>query len=113
MQGIGDPLSASDAMEAISTGAKAAGKQEMLRTVYTETAGHCTFSLGEIAAVVDVVKQRLDSGRWPETAPASMNTLARSVAPSAPARFIDYKPNTFLRPLTPQEFSQRASGTFR
>jgi hypothetical protein len=110
MQGIGDPISASDAMDAISKGARAAGKQEMLRTVFTETAGHCTFSSGEIAAAVDVVKQRLDSGRWPDTAPASMNTLARGIAPAAPARFMEYRPNPFLRALTPQEFAQRAAG---
>src|SRR5690606_24983794 len=73
MQGIGDPISSSDAMDAISRGARAAGKQDMLRTVFTETAGHCTFSPGEIAAAVDALKQRLDSGRWPDTDPASMN----------------------------------------
>jgi len=111
MQGIGDPISASDAMDAISKGARAAGKQDLLRTVFTETAGHCTFSPGEIAAVVDVVKQRLDSGRWPETTPASLNTLARRIAPAAAARFIEYRPNPFLRELTPQEFARRAAGT--
>lgn len=111
MQGIGDPISASDAMDAVSKGARAAGKQELLRTVFTETAGHCTFSAGEVAAVIDVVKQRLDSGRWPDTTTASMNTLARRVAPAAPARFIEYKPNPFLRVLTPQEFSRRAANT--
>jgi pimeloyl-ACP methyl ester carboxylesterase len=111
MQGIGDPISASDAMDAITKGAKAAGKQALLRTVFTETAGHCTFSAGEIAAVVDVVKQRLDTGRWPDTAPASMNTLAVRLAPAAPARFIPYRPNAFLRVLTPREFSRRAAGS--
>lgn len=108
MQGIGDPISASDAMDAITRGARAAGRQALLRTAFTETAGHCTFSPGEIAAAVDVVKQRLDSGRWPDTSPAALNALARRIEPAAPARFIDYKPNTFLRLLTPQEFSRRA-----
>jgi len=111
MQGIGDPISSSDAMDAISRGARAAGKQDMLRTVFTETAGHCTFSPGEIAAAVDALKQRLDSGRWPATDPASMNALAMRIAPAAAARFIPYRPNTFLRFLTPAEFSRRAGGS--
>ncbi|HXC60374.1 MAG TPA: hypothetical protein VN645_13755 [Steroidobacteraceae bacterium] len=110
LQGIGDPISASDAMDAIVKGAKAAGKQTLLRTAFTETAGHCTFSSAEIAAVVDVVKQRLDSGHWPDTSPASLNALARRIAPDAPARFIDYRPNPFPRLLTPQEFKRRAAG---
>lgn len=109
MQGLGDPISASDAMDAITRGARAAGKQELLRTVYAETAGHCTFSPGEIAAVVDVVRQRVETGRWPDTAPASMNGLAAGIAPNAPARFISYQPNPFLRFLTPEEFSRRAA----
>ncbi len=111
MQGIGDPISASDAMEAISRGARAAGKEQSLRTVFTETAGHCTFSSGEIAAVLDVMRQRLESGRWPETSPASLNALAKGISPAAPARFIEYKPNPFLRVLTPQEFANRSAGT--
>ena len=111
MQGIGDPISASDAMDAISKGARAAGKQQLLRTAFTETAGHCTFSAGEIAAVVDVVKQRLDSGRWPDTSPASLNALAKQIAPAAPARFIPYQANPFLRVLTPKEFSRRAAAS--
>jgi pimeloyl-ACP methyl ester carboxylesterase len=113
MQGIGDPISASDAMSALNKGARAAGKQDLLRMVYTETAGHCTFSPGEIAAVVDVVKQRLDSGRWPDTAPASMNSLARTAAPAAPARFIEYQANPFLRELTPKEFARRSEAPAR
>ncbi len=110
LQGIGDPISASDAMDAISRGARSAGKAPLLRTVFTETAGHCTFSPGEIAAVVDVVKQRLDTGRWPDTSPASLNALSKRLAPAEPARFIDFKPNVFTRLLTPQEFERRAAG---
>jgi hypothetical protein len=69
MQGIGDPISASDAVDALVKGARAAGKGDLLRTVFAETAGHCSFSSGEIVAVLDVVKQRLDTGRWPDTGP--------------------------------------------
>jgi hypothetical protein len=109
MQGIGDPISASDAMTAIVNGAKAAGKSSLLRTAFTETAGHCSFSPGETAAVVDVMKQRLESGRWPDTSPNALNALARRIAPEAPARFLDYRPNPFLRELTPREFSRRTA----
>jgi hypothetical protein len=42
-----------------------------------------------------------------------MNTLAKCIVPAAQARFIDCKPNPFLRVLTPQEFSKRAAGTAR
>lgn len=113
MQGIGDPISASDAMGAITRGAQAAGKAHLLRTAFTETAGHCMFSPGEIAAVVDVVKQRLDTGRWPRVTPAALNALAKRIAPQSPARFIDYAPSPFLRTLTPREFALRSGSERR
>lgn len=113
MQGIGDPISASDAMSAITRGAQAAGKSQLLRTAFTETAGHCTFSAGEIAAVVDVVKQRLDTGRWPDVSPAALNALALRLSPQSAARFIAYTPNPFLRTLTPREFARRSGSNDR
>jgi pimeloyl-ACP methyl ester carboxylesterase len=108
MQGVGDQISAPAAVDAIEKGAKAAGKADLLRQVFTETAGHCTFSPAETAAVVEVMKQRLATGRWPDTSPAAMNALAKSIAPAAPTRFISYRADPFVRLLTPDEFAQRA-----
>jgi pimeloyl-ACP methyl ester carboxylesterase len=111
MQGIGDQISVPAAVDALAKGAKAAGKSDLLRLTFTETAGHCAFSPAETAAMVDVMRQRLETGKWPDTSPAAMNALARSIAAAAPARFIEYRPDPFLRFLTPGEFYRRSGGT--
>jgi pimeloyl-ACP methyl ester carboxylesterase len=108
MQGVGDEISAPAAADAIARGAKAAGKSDLLRQTFTETAGHCTFSPAETAAVVEVMKERLETGKWPDTSPAAMKARALAIVPTGPARFISYSPDPFLRFLTPREFETRA-----
>jgi hypothetical protein len=109
MQGIGDQISVPAAADALEKGVKAAGKSNLLRLTYTATAGHCTFSVSETAAAVDVMKQRLETGKWPDTSPTAMNALAQSIVTGAPARFIDFRPDPFVRFLTPGEFARRAN----
>ena len=82
---------------------RSAGDNNMLRQVFVHRAGHCTFTPAETIAAFQTLIHRLDSGRWEDsTSPASMNAQAGSFGSAlnvAPASFIDFHPDQFLRPF--------------
>ncbi|TMD16406.1 MAG: alpha/beta hydrolase [Chloroflexi bacterium] len=55
-----------------------AAKGDMLRQLFVHRAGHCTFTPGETIAGLQVLLERLDTGRWDASAlqPAALNTEA-------------------------------------
>jgi pimeloyl-ACP methyl ester carboxylesterase len=48
-----------------------------LRQLYVRRAGHCAFTDAEMLTALDVLFTRIDSGRWPSSAPGSLNAAAR------------------------------------
>jgi pimeloyl-ACP methyl ester carboxylesterase len=55
-----------------------AGKQELLRQVFVQRAGHCAFTSAEVVALIETMVARLDTGRWNDAAlePAALNASA-------------------------------------
>jgi pimeloyl-ACP methyl ester carboxylesterase len=97
VNGIGDNISPVAGQQAYEAAVRAAGRSEMLRQVYTNTAGHCGFSAAEGVAAVETLMNRLKTGTWGDTTnPYAMNALAQSLNLGA-ARFIPYTPDTFVR----------------
>ena len=82
---------------------RSAGDNSMLRQVFVHRAGHCTFTPAETITAFKTLLHRLDTGRWEDsTNPASMNAQATGLGSSfnaAPASFIDFQPDKFLRPF--------------
>ncbi len=89
-----------------------AGNGHLLRQVFVERAGHCTFTPAETIALVQKLVERLDTGKWPALAPDDLNAAAaalgpalnvfvgnQGVAPASPA-FTDLRPGPYLRPFT-------------
>jgi hypothetical protein len=88
-----------------------AGATDLLRQATVDRAGHCSFSVAEMLAALDVIVERADSGRWPATQAASLDSRARAlgdtlqvVPPSAGAgglpqlpAFIDEEPTPLPR----------------
>jgi len=66
------------------------GNQSLYRAALVDRAGHCNFSVAEVAAAVEVMMERLDSGHWPSTNAANLNRLADSLDTGTEARFIQY-----------------------
>jgi pimeloyl-ACP methyl ester carboxylesterase len=57
---------------------RSAGKQDLLRQVFVQRAGHCAFTSAEVIAAIKVMLARLDTGHWDEPAltPAALNVSA-------------------------------------
>ena len=67
------------------------GSNSMYRSVFIDRAGHCNFTPAEIAAQVEVLVERLETGHWPPTSPTQMNRLAMSLGTGSDSSFIRYE----------------------
>ena len=69
-----------------------AGRGSLLRQAYTQSQGHCNFSVSEQVASVQAVLQRVTTGQWGSTAaPASLERAATALQ-LGPAHFAAYSP---------------------
>jgi hypothetical protein len=92
----GDPYVWASIDSAYASAIRNAGRGELLRSTYVHSAGHCAFTQGELTAAYQVILERLDTGRWPETSPTAMNTRATALNLGA-ARFWEYTPPALER----------------
>lgn len=67
----------------------------LLRQYVVDRVGHCNFTPAEIAAGIDVLQQRVESGHWGAASATVMNALAASLDDSGSA-FVSTKPGEFL-----------------
>lgn len=88
------------------------GDTGKLRQLFAARATHCAFSIAEEAVALETLLTRIDSGRWPSTAPAHLNAKAAALGESwsnvydfatnsdavRPPAFTAYRPNPLLRP---------------
>jgi hypothetical protein len=87
----------------------AAGKGALLRQTFVHRAGHCAFTEAEMVAAVQVLIDRLDTGRWDDAAlqPAALNASARAqgglenvfFGGATPPAFVNFSPATYPRPF--------------
>lgn len=81
-----------------------AGGNAQLRQVFVDRPGHCAYADAEVAAVVDALQQRLDTGRWANFAtPRALNERADRIAyedglDRGTGAFAQYRPDSMLRP---------------
>jgi hypothetical protein len=113
MHTTGDGLVPPENEQAYQAVVRRSGDSSMLRQVFVDRAGHCTFTPAEtITAARDLIS-RLDTGQWRDgaLAPDAMNADAAALgpglnvfavgtqlAPTAPA-FLRYQPDQALRPF--------------
>ncbi|MGW6910036.1 alpha/beta hydrolase family protein [Streptomyces sp. NPDC054940] len=95
---IGDALVPVQTESALKRAVTAAGSGSELRQAYTDNAGHCTFSPAEQLAALHALEDRLTTGRWSGTDPASLNSRATKADPTTPARYVPYRPTPYPRP---------------
>lgn len=73
-----------------------AGSGALLRQAYTESFGHCNFSVSEQVAGIEAVEQRVTEGQWGDVATAAALEQAAAALELDPAHFAAYSPG----PLT-------------
>ncbi|GAA1128403.1 hypothetical protein [Citricoccus alkalitolerans] len=57
------------------------GNESLLRQAFVDRPGHCDYADAEIAALVEALQQRLDTGRWGSTTkPSHLNRAADQIA---------------------------------
>jgi pimeloyl-ACP methyl ester carboxylesterase len=74
----------------------------LLRQVFVQRAGHCTFTSGETISAFQTLVHRIDTGHWGSIDSEAMNAQASALGstfnPAGPS-FIDFQPAKFLRPF--------------
>jgi pimeloyl-ACP methyl ester carboxylesterase len=89
-----------------------AGNERLLRQIFVHRAGHCSFSPAETLTALESLLQRLDTGKWPDLHPDTLNTTAAGfglpfniiqnaagqIVPGGPSFFL-FQPAEFLRPF--------------
>ncbi len=92
-----------------------AGNNGLLRLVFVNRAGHCTFTPAEQIVALQALMYRLDTGKWQGVGADDLNSAASALGPAlnifsalgpgypsgvptAPA-FVDFDPAPFLRPF--------------
>jgi len=73
-----------------------AGAAGLLRQAYTQSPGHCNFSVSEQVAGIEAVLQRVTTGQWGDAASPAALQQAASALGMDPAHFTSYSPG----PLT-------------
>ena len=119
----GDGLVVPENEQAYAAVVRRAGNADLLRQLFVSRAGHCAFTPAETIAAVQVLLNRISTGRWDRQAlePASLNAAAIALGPAAnifsaqngtcptgspvdgvcataPA-YVSYRPARYLRPF--------------
>ena len=110
MHTTGDGLVVPENEQAYRSVVDVAGNADLLRQIFVNRAGHCTFTPAETITAVQVLLNRLNTGAWGSTAPSVLNSAAGSLGapynvypsgsalvPTAPG-FIQYQTGPYLRP---------------
>jgi len=118
MHTTGDGLVVPENEQAYSSVVNRDGNGNLLRQIFVNRAGHCSFTPAETLTALQTLLNRLSTGQWNVPAPAVMNKEAAELGASlnvftspttgklvatAPA-FISYTPAQYLRPFDLQAF---------
>jgi pimeloyl-ACP methyl ester carboxylesterase len=120
MHTTGDGLVVPENEQAYRSVVDRAGNGALLQQTFVDRAGHCAFTPAEMIAAVQVLLNRISTGRWDRSAltPASLNAAAAALGPqynvyegssglvaTAPA-FVSYRPDRYLRPFDVRSFDR-------
>jgi pimeloyl-ACP methyl ester carboxylesterase len=74
-----------------------AGRSAQLRQTWVQAPGHCAFSTSERVTALETMVTRIQTGRWPQTTPAALNSRASATRLDT-SRFTAYEPRSLPRP---------------
>jgi hypothetical protein len=103
----GDGLVTPDNERAYADVVDWAGQSDLLRQLHVHRGGHCTFVLAETLVALRALVDRVETGRWPELDPDTLNAAAAAFGPemsvlgsgaSVTPAYFDFEPWPPLRP---------------
>jgi hypothetical protein len=100
---------------------RAAGNGPLLRQIFVQRAGHCSFTPAEKITAIQTLIGRLDTGHWASDTPVTLDGEAANLGPAAnvlpgaqnstvptAAAFVHYLPGPFLRPFNARDVATAA-----
>jgi pimeloyl-ACP methyl ester carboxylesterase len=111
MHTTGDGLVVPENEQAYSSIVDRAGNGNLLRQIFVNRAGHCTFTPAETLTALQTLLNRLATGQWNVPVPAVLNKEAAELGAglnvftsggklvATPPAFISYTPAQYLRPF--------------
>ena len=108
---IGDGLVVPENEQAYRSVVDRDGRGNLLQQLFVDRAGHCAFTPAEIVTSMQVLLNRLSTGRWNVPAPATLNAAAAALGPdfniydagagivATPPAFASFSPTRYLRPF--------------
>ncbi|HUN32068.1 MAG TPA: prolyl oligopeptidase family serine peptidase [Trebonia sp.] len=98
----GDGLVVPENEQAYRQAVDQAGDGSLLRQIFVDRAGHCAFTPAELITTIQVLVDRMTTGRWHVPSIAQLNAAATALGATAsplPAHFTSYQPARYLRPF--------------
>jgi hypothetical protein len=78
---------------------RCSGDPSLLRRLYVDRGGHCSFSAADELVTLRTLLERIESGRWPDTSPRALSEQVAELGPGY-QRVLDF--GTFLdAPMAP------------
>ena len=103
MHTTGDGLVVNQDEQAYASVVRSEGDSNLLREIFVHRAGHCSFTPAETLTAFQTLIHRLDTGTWGNSINTDLlNQEAAALGPNfnpVPPAFLNFKPDTFLRPL--------------
>jgi len=103
MHTTGDGWVVNQNEQAYASVVRAAKDSSLLRELFVQRAGHCTFTPAETLTAFQTLIHRLDTGKWDDsTNPDLLNQEAAALGPTlniVPPAFLNFEPTPFLRPF--------------
>jgi pimeloyl-ACP methyl ester carboxylesterase len=87
---IGDPQAVVSQMQVYNEQIRRNGKTPIYRNAYVERQGHCSFTVAESAAALEIMIRRLDNRKWDSTSATNLNKLAQSLGTGTESSFIEH-----------------------
>ena len=110
MHTTGDGLVVPENEQAYRSVVDRAGNGRLLRQIFVDRAGHCTFTPAETITAVQTLLNRQGTGHWNVPDPAGLNAEAAALGPQynifaaggqivpTPPAFTSFRPTQYLRP---------------
>ena len=91
MDNIGDQVDPDSCKYAYKKTLQKRGREDLLKVLWVKSSGHCNFTDGEVLESLDVLVNRIRTGKWEELGFERLNALASGKHPSG-AHFFGYEP---------------------